>query len=1113
MPRLSHDYPGYRPPRIQYLKSFLPVVALVFILSFALSFALSSYSLLSHSKSPAAKQHLGWQAWDLVDMAASGSAEEDTDLSLSNDTTFVPSIPLDNWDPLALHTTGLTEIAVKPCYFPPWLFPTYCAPETTPQLDKSKGKWVIVERDLNARTGIWYLNIYYRRTRRLDTKLITDIRIVEHPPSAEDQAILDAEEWMLASGDLHNGVWPSHNEMRIWYKLGDQSWGDWKRHQGRQDDTESEDQQDLVDWSYGDFINEIDIIYGDDDPFFAFKRVTGGPVMRAEQGRWDSVDIALRKGNPVAPRAIVPTFHSDGSLKIMQIADLHYSVGTGECRDTDREGCIGDVDTATWLAEALEAEQPDLVVFSGDQLNGQETSYDSRSVLAKFAKPVIDRKIPWAAVFGNHDSEILGDREAQIKTLQNMPYSLSRPGPKDVDGFGNCESRMHVFTLYFLDSHDYQKRKLPWSKPDYDYIKTSQIDWYRNVSSSIKPIQRPFTPDGTSDLGGIWPRRSQPSRLPRAEHTMAKPNAMMWFHIPLPEAYAPADSTLDSGELDVGSQIDGDGSSPRNSGFFYNAIKASMESEEGEGAWKTKTAEVKVLSHGHCHLTDRCRRVDGIWQALSSAMCFDGGSSFSGYGQADFDRRVRIYEISEYGEKVESYKRESSGAIVDKQTLVGDGAPTGGGQDQEVSLPDYDDAIPHAHQEAYHEMIEASSVVSSSSTGSLSSELEQLIDATIFSALRTDALHITYWSALGLALEGLVLGAVLTVSYRYYEHFGRHDSWLTLSAIALGIASCIGQSALNLWQTYRFIDKAATAFYLVMEKDIYADMVVLLLIGIHNLAGSLFFIRRTIKLVGHPWYIGVPLVAFSVTSFGLCLTSVIHGYLIPWDTTNFTSWLSRINVYVLTWMTMSVISDVSICVAMTWALTRTRRDIEAAASSLWRKLMMLTFETMIPSTTVVFVLLIYGGVENATFGNFTRALAWIVGPLYFLAVAHSLVSRHDVQHLLQDELQKREEPHKLSEDSNGHPFIPSERERGPIIPTHIAHFTTPFGSTPDLLENSGGLLPARHQKMKPRLQNMRPPPSPPRTEAVSAVPVEIDLDEKAKKDLGFADDNEFGISL
>jgi hypothetical protein len=31
---------------------------------------------------------------------------------------------------------------------------------------------------------------------------------------------------------------------------------------------------------------------------------------------------------------------------------------------------------------------------------------------------------------------------------------------------------MHLFTLYFIDSHDYQKKSLPWLKSDYDYIKT-----------------------------------------------------------------------------------------------------------------------------------------------------------------------------------------------------------------------------------------------------------------------------------------------------------------------------------------------------------------------------------------------------------------------------------------------------------------------------------------------------------------------------------------------------------------------------------------------------------------------------------------------------------------
>ncbi|WWD21674.1 hypothetical protein CI109_106160 [Kwoniella shandongensis] len=735
MPRLApeYQYTNYKPRRFAYLRSFLPILSLILIFSFSLV----SYSLLSHFRSPAAKQQIGWQAWDVVEVQnkVSTGVGVDVDLgeagggnSTEGEGDYVPSIPLDNWDPLALHTTGLTEIAVKPCYFPPYLFPSYCAPETTPELDKAKGKWVIVEKDLNLKTGLWYLNVYYRRTRRLDADLITDIRVVSEPPPDELKAELEG--WVKAEGDLHNGVWPKLDEVRLWYKTRKQTWAwdDWKKRgitsnsiskdQKRADDinmrpseTDSVEEgtsengavEEVVsepetegetDWGYesDDIITEIDVVYGDDDPFYGFERIKGGKVTEAKAKKWESVDVAFRKGTPVAPKAKVPTFHNDGTFKVMQIADLHYSVGDGECRDTDKSPCIGDRDTATWLAEALDLEKPDLVVFSGDQLNGQMTSYDSRSVLAKFAKPVIDRQIPWCAVFGNHDGEIAEDTDVQMRMMQNMPYSLARAGPKAVDGVGNYyiklhssdASNVHLFTLYFLDSHAYQKKTLPWANADYDYIKTSQIDWYRNVSTSIKPIERPFQPDGVDDLGHIWSTRSRSrsSRLrPRAEKTLAKPNAMMWFHIPLPEAYNDADTAGFDGEvLDVGSQLDGEGSSKHNSGFFYNGIKAAFETEDtnNENGWYSTAnkAEVKVLSHGHCHNTDRCRRTDGIW------MCFDGGSSFSGYGQLGFDRRVRIYKLSDYGEKIETYKRLSGGEVIDNQVLVGGDAPEGWGEDQ-----------------------------------------------------------------------------------------------------------------------------------------------------------------------------------------------------------------------------------------------------------------------------------------------------------------------------------------------------------------------------------------------------------------------------------------------
>jgi len=93
--------------------------------------------------------------------------------------------------------------------------------------------------------------------------------------------------------------------------------------------------------------------------------------------------------------------------------------------------------TTSLLSRVISEEKPDLVVFSGDQLNGQSTSWDPKSVLAKFARAVTDKGIPWAAVFGNHDAEDGTSREDQLMLMKALPYSLVERGPKDVLGVGN----------------------------------------------------------------------------------------------------------------------------------------------------------------------------------------------------------------------------------------------------------------------------------------------------------------------------------------------------------------------------------------------------------------------------------------------------------------------------------------------------------------------------------------------------------------------------------------------------------------------------------------------------------------------------------------------------
>jgi metallophosphoesterase superfamily enzyme len=99
--------------------------------------------------------------------------------------------------------------------------------------------------------------------------------------------------------------------------------------------------------------------------------------------------------------------------------------------------------TTSLISRVIDAEKPDLVVFTGDQLNGQKTSWDPKSVLAKFSKAVTDKGVPWAAVFGNHDEEDGMPKEEQVSLMKNLPYSLVERGPKDVHGVGNYVLKVH----------------------------------------------------------------------------------------------------------------------------------------------------------------------------------------------------------------------------------------------------------------------------------------------------------------------------------------------------------------------------------------------------------------------------------------------------------------------------------------------------------------------------------------------------------------------------------------------------------------------------------------------------------------------------------------------
>lgn len=387
-----------------------------------------------------------------------------------------------------------------------------------------------------------YLYLFYRRLPLYsDGDTVRDFKLLTKTEQQTSNLTLasDGGDWHKISTSLRDGVWPTQEAIYLYYRTA-------PRRSGKRDDE----------------VNEIDVVWGSSGTLYGWQRM--GRDFAEAKAKKDSLgdldegaELMWRKGSPQAPKAQLPlSFSADGKYKIMQIADLHFSVAKGQCRDSDWEGCFdargSDNVTLDWLGAVLDEEKPDLVILSGDQLNGQDTSYSAESVLLKVAKLFESRTIPWAAVLGNHDSEKTTlTRYGQLIMMQALPYFVGEPGPIDVDGEGNYvlriysadESRTHIFTLYLLDSHAQAKSWNPLNK-DYDYLKQSQIDWFKEESAQIKKIQRPYTPPTlandtfglVNDLEYGSARRRSRNRLGKRQEavvlpSLKKPNAMAIFHV------------------------------------------------------------------------------------------------------------------------------------------------------------------------------------------------------------------------------------------------------------------------------------------------------------------------------------------------------------------------------------------------------------------------------------------------------------------------------------------------------------------------------------------------------------------------------------------------------
>lgn len=309
----------------------------------------------------------------------------------------------------------------------------------------------------------------------------------------------------------------------------------------------------------------------------------------------------------------VLSFNEDGSFKIMQI------------NDTQDVGKNADGRMLEFVAAALDKEQPDLVVFVGDQLSDVYpfgTKEDMTLAIQNVLDLVAERNIPFLMTLGNHDHDNMDVLSEEEQYAVYTSYENCYATANGTDGFTysvpvkSSDGKDTVFNIYMMNTHNKAE------DGGYSGINAEQVEWYKNTSAALK----------AANGGEVVP-------------------SLLFQHVPVKEIYS----------LFTECEYNDDGAVySRRDSKWYKLDETKAEGNFGEApcsenfdrvtgqyeAW-LECGDIMGAFFAHDHVnTFVGTNDDGV------TMGYNGGAGFRSYGLGD-DRCVRVFELNE--DDVENY--------------------------------------------------------------------------------------------------------------------------------------------------------------------------------------------------------------------------------------------------------------------------------------------------------------------------------------------------------------------------------------------------------------------------------------------------------------------------
>lgn len=174
-------------------------------------------------------------------------------------------------------------------------------------------------------------------------------------------------------------------------------------------------------------------------------------------------------------------FNDDGTFKIIQFADM-------------QDGFPQKLGTKKIIQAAIEREQPDLIVLTGDNISaGSGSKLAAKLAINEYMAVFEAAGIPVAAVFGNHDDERTpADKAYQMSVYESYDcfvgcagedFGDTNLGTYYVPVYSSSDPDKMVFNVWMTDSGNYNSEN---DLGGYACTTKAQIDWYVETSEKLE---------------------------------------------------------------------------------------------------------------------------------------------------------------------------------------------------------------------------------------------------------------------------------------------------------------------------------------------------------------------------------------------------------------------------------------------------------------------------------------------------------------------------------------------------------------------------------------------------------------------------------------------------